>query len=265
MTIDLTERAGLPVRLVPAEEGWQLEFGDGVRHEKPAARRITDITAVLKNPAADTPKTLYWMYRDVRLPEHEAQIFASGLRYDLTVFNPGVLCVGGKAQEGDEWNKAAGHYHPYTTTGKTFSEVYEVLHGRGLFLLQFVDDIFAIPPKVTRFVIVEVQAGDVVVIPPNCAHPTIVLGDEPLVTANWVARAFDSQYTPIKLMRGVAYYIVKRGDSYAWERNPTYPEAPEPERVTASELDRWGVPTDEPSYRAFLRHPDAFRFLVRPT
>jgi oxalate decarboxylase/phosphoglucose isomerase-like protein (cupin superfamily) len=118
---------------------------------------------------------------------------------------------------------------------------------------------------VTRFVIVEVQAGDVVVIPPNCAHPTIVLGDEPLVTANWVARAFDSQYTPIKLMRGVAYYIVKRGDSYAWERNPTYLKAPEPERVTASELDRWGVPTDEPSYRAFLRHPDAFRFLVRPT
>lgn len=92
----------------------------------------------------------------------------------------------------------------------------------------------------------------------------IVLGEEPLVTANWVARAFDSQYTPIKLMRGVAYYIVKRGGSYAWERNPAYPEAPEPERVTASELDRWGVPTDGPSYRAFLSRPEAFAFLLRP-
>ncbi|GBC98925.1 Glucose-6-phosphate isomerase [bacterium HR17] len=262
--LDLSEKVGLPVRLVQSEGGWQLQLNEPLRHEPPQGRRIGDMKAVLKNPAADTPPTLYWMYRDVRLPEHEKHIAASGLRYDLTLFNPGVLSVGGVPQDGDEWNKAAGHYHPYTATGVTFPEVYEVVHGRGLFLLQFVDDIFAIPPKVTRFVIVEVQAGDVVVIPPNCAHPTIVLGDEPLVTANWVARAFDSQYTPIKLMRGVAYYIVKRGDGYAVERNPAYPDAPTPEFVRASALDPRGVPTDEPTYHAFLRSPDAFAFLVRP-
>ena len=91
--IDLTERVGLPVKLVPAEEGWQLEIGEGVLHEKPAVRLISDLKPVMKNPDANTPRWLYWMYRDVRLPEHEAQIAASGLRYDLTVFNPGVLCV----------------------------------------------------------------------------------------------------------------------------------------------------------------------------
>ncbi len=261
---DLTQRLGLPVEVVPADEGWQLQIGGGVRHEKPQLRRIGEIKAVLKNPDADTPKVLYWMYRDVRLPEHEGQIFASGLRYDLTVFNPGVLCVGGQANDGDEWNKAAGHYHPYVLTGKTFPEVYEVVHGRGLFLLQEVEDVFAIPPKIFRFVIVEAEAGDLVVIPPNCAHPTIVLGDEPLVTANWVSRAFDSQYTPVKLMKGVAYYIVKKGDGWSWERNPAYPEAPEPEVVKAEDLDKWGMPTGEPCYPALLRRPDAFRFLTHP-
>jgi len=41
--VDLTERVGLPVKLVPAEEGWQLEIGGGVLHEKPAVRLISDL------------------------------------------------------------------------------------------------------------------------------------------------------------------------------------------------------------------------------
>jgi len=262
--IDLTERVGLPVKLVPAEEGWQLEIGEGVLHEKPAVRLVSDLKPVMKNPNANTPRWLYWMYRDVRLPEHEAQIAASGLRYDLTVFNPGVLCVDGKAKDGDEWNKAAGHYHPYARSGVTFPEVYEVVYGRGMFLLQFVEDVFAIPPKVTRFVILEVQAGDLVVIPPNCAHIAVIPGNEPMVTSNWVARAFDSQYTPIRLMRGAAYYIVKDGDGYAWERNPTYPDAPQPEIAKGSDWEKRGLPTGIPAYKAFFEDLKAFEFLVRP-
>ncbi len=262
--VDLSERLGLPVKLVPAEEGWQLSIGEGVLHEKPAVRLIGDIKAVMKNPNANTPRWLYWMYRDVRLPEHEEPIAAHGLRYDLTVFNPGVLCVDGQPKDGDEWNKAAGHYHPYTATGVTFPEVYQVVHGRGLFLLQFVEDVFALPPKVTRFVIVEAKAGDLLVIPPNCAHIAVIPGNEPMVTCNWVARAFDSQYTPIRLMRGAAYYIVKDGDGYAWERNPAYPHTPEPEVIPATELDHRGLPQSVPIYQAFFQDPEAFSFLVHP-
>lgn len=263
--VDLTEKVGLPVKLVRAEEGWQLEIDDGVRHEKPAVRLISDLKPVMKNPEANTPRWLYWMYRDVRLPEHEAQIVSNGLRYDLTVFNPGVLCVDGNAKDGDEWNKAAGHYHPYTRSGVTFPEVYEVIYGRGIFLLQFVEDVFAIPPKVTRFVILEVQAGDLVVIPPNCAHIAVVPNaTEPMVTSNWVACTFESQYAPIRLMKGAAYYIVKNGDGYAWERNPSYPEAPEPEVVKGSEWDKRDLPTGIPAYKSFFEDPKAFGFLVRP-
>ncbi|MCS7191993.1 MAG: hypothetical protein NZ937_03290 [Armatimonadetes bacterium] len=263
--IDLTEKVGLPVTLTRVEEGWKLEIGEGVLHEKPAVRLISDLKPVMKNPEANTPQQLYWMYRNVRLPEHEHQIVASGLRYDLSVFNPGVLCVDGDAKDGDEWNKAAGHYHPYVPSGVTFPEVYEVIYGRMIFLLQFVEDVFAIPPKITRFIILEVKAGDLVVIPPNCGHIAVINNsNEPVVTSNWVARAFDSQYTPIRLMRGGAYYIVKSGDSYDWERNPSYPEAPEPEVVKGHEWDNRGLPTGIPIYKAFFEEPKAFEFLVRP-
>ncbi len=262
--VDLSERLGLPVKLVPASEGWQLEIDPSVRHEKPAVRLISDLKPVMKNPNANTPNWLYWMYRNVRLPEHENLIAERGLRYDLTVFNPGVLCVDGQPKDGDEWNKAAGHYHPYALSGVTFPEVYEVVYGRGLFLLQFVEDVFAVPPTVTRFVIVEAKAGDLLVIPPNCAHIAVIPSTEPMVTCNWVARAFDSQYTPIRLMKGAAYYIVKDGDGYAWEPNPAYPQAPTPEVIPASELDRRGLPHGVPAYQAFLQDPDAFSFLVRP-
>ncbi len=263
--IDLTEKVGLPVKLVRAKEGWQLEIGEGVLYEKPAVRLVSELKPVMKNPEANTPNWLYWMYRNIRLPEHEPQILASGLRYDLTVFNPGVLCVDGKAKDGDEWNKAAGHYHPYARIGVTFPEVYEVIYGRCMFLLQFVDDVFAIPPKITRFVILEIQAGDLVVIPPNCAHIAVIPSEtEPTVTSNWVARAFDSQYTPIRLMKGAAYYIVKKDNGYAWERNTTYPEAPEPEVVKGSDWEKGNLPTGIPVYKAFFEDPKTFEFLVRP-
>jgi hypothetical protein len=48
--VDLTERVGLPVKLVPAEEGWQLEIGEGVLHEKPAVRLVSDLKPVMKKP-----------------------------------------------------------------------------------------------------------------------------------------------------------------------------------------------------------------------
>ncbi|MCS7224198.1 MAG: hypothetical protein NZ959_06550 [Armatimonadetes bacterium] len=261
---DLTDALGIPVFLVAAEVGWQLRLGEGLVSEKPQVRRIGEIKPVLKNPQADHPELLYWMYRDVRRPEDEHLIFQHSLRYDLTVFNPGVLSVGGTPGDGDEWNKAAGHYHPFTVSGNAFPEVYQVVSGSGLFLLQEVDDPFSVPPVVKRFLIVTVEPGDVLIIPSHCAHPTIVIGDEPLVTVNWVARSFDSQYTPIKLMGGVAYYIVKDGDGWAVEPNPRYRNAPEPERVSCKDLPDKGLSTVGPVYPHFLKEPKAYDFLVHP-
>lgn len=261
---DLTDRLGLPVRLVKGDGGWELELGEGLVSEKPQVRRIEEIRPVLKNPSADHPRFLYWMHRDVRRPQDEPIIQRHLLRYDLTVFNPGVLSVAGEGGTGDEWNKAAGHYHPYMRSGKTFPEVYQVVWGKGLFLLQEVEDVFQVPPEVRRFVIVSAEEGDLLIIPSHCAHPTIVIGDEPLVTVNWVARNFDSQYAPIKLMGGVAYFIVRDGDGWAWEPNSRYRKAPRPEMASCRDLPTRGLSSVASLYDAFLSSPQDFSFLVRP-
>jgi len=72
--IDLTERVGLPVKLVPAEEGWQLESWGGSFARKACRQVDQRFETRDENPNANTPRWLYWMYRDVRLPEHEDQI-----------------------------------------------------------------------------------------------------------------------------------------------------------------------------------------------
>jgi glucose-6-phosphate isomerase len=269
--VDLSERLGVNVKLVRSEGGWMLELGEGVVSSKPQPRYISELKPVLRNQDANTPHILYWMFRDVRVRGDEGELRSRVplLRYDISLFMPGVMSVDGDEKEGDEFVKAFGHYHPYLRgRDVTFPEVYEVVYGRMLFLLQEPEDVFQPRSGIRRVIIVEVDAMDerkLVVIPPNFGHVAIVTGDEPVVTSNWVARNFDSQYAPFALMRGAAYYIVKKGDRWAYEPNPNYPSLPTPEVVNSTSLETFGVPTDSPIYIACLREPSKFQFLIEPS
>ena len=80
------------------------------------------------------------------------------IRYDITIIPPGML--------GREYIKTAGHYHPLVPGGSvTYPELYEVLEGEALYLLQRQDlgDVVAI----------NASAGDKVLVPPNYGHITI--------------------------------------------------------------------------------------------
>ncbi|MCS7252700.1 MAG: glucose-6-phosphate isomerase family protein [Armatimonadota bacterium] len=268
--IDLSERLGLSISIVQTEDGWMLELGNGVKSAKPQPRYISDLKPVLRNPQANTPDVLYWMFRDVRLvgDEEALRSSVSMLRYDVSLFMPGVMSVNGEVEDGDEFVKAFGHYHPYTRSGHTtFPEVYEVVYGRMLFIFQEPEDVFQPTKGIHRAIIVEVDAMDerkLVVVPPNFGHVAVIIGDEPVVTSNWVARTFDSQYAPFALMRGAAYYIVKRGKDWAYEPNPNYGTLPLPEVIPSTALDTFGIPTDLPIYHACLREPNKFAFLIEP-
>ncbi|MFA4029201.1 MAG: hypothetical protein GDYSWBUE_002007 [Candidatus Fervidibacterota bacterium] len=268
--IDLSERLGLPIKLVQTDSGWMLELGREVKSAKPQPRHISDLKPVLRNPQANTPDVLYWMFRDVRLADDEGALRSSVplLRYDISLFMPGVMSVNGEVKDGDEFIKAFGHYHPYLRSGYvTFPEVYEVAYGRMLFIFQEPEDVFQPMKGIRRVLIVEVDAVDerkLVVVPPNFGHVAVVVGDEPVVTSNWVARIFDSQYAPFAMMRGAAYYIIKRGNDWAYEPNPSYGRLPLPEVIPSTALDTFGIPTDEPIYSACLRQPKPFSVLTEP-
>ncbi|MCD4702895.1 MAG: glucose-6-phosphate isomerase, partial [Methanosarcinaceae archaeon] len=114
--------------------------------------------------------------------------------------------------------KTAGHYHPFVPgTDMSYTEVYQVLEGEALYLLQKMDS-----KTVLDVITIRAVAGDVVLIPPNYGHITINQSNVPLKMANWVCRNFSSIYDPIRELSGGAYYLLEDG----FMKNPLYGDVP---------------------------------------
>ena len=259
--IDLSDRLGVVVSLVGADDGFRLRLDNGLASELLISRTIDALRPVMLHPGADTPRVPYWMHRGVHVPEHEELIAEYGVRYDLTMFNPGVLSTGGEARDGHEFVKTFGHYHPVTEgVNRSFPEVYDVAHGHCLFVLQESSDV----QTIQRALLVEAEAGDVVVIPPNHGHVTVVIGDTPLVMANWVAAGFDSLYAPYRNLGGAAFFVVSDGADWKAIPNGQYGVLPALEHVRVSDLPCYGILTTAPIYSSFIKQPDSFQFLVQP-
>ena len=248
---DLRATSGLPIQL---RDDGTLAFGEDLPPVEPAVRTLEAMREVLAEPQASGPQVLYAMYRDVARPADRARFAAVGLRYDITVLVPARL--------GQEWNKTYGHYHPAAPAGEYYPEVYEVISGRAIYLLQrrgpggAIDDVLVVPAV----------AGDKVFMLPGYGHSTINVGDEPLVMANWVAGAFSSEYGDYRERRGASYYALTGADAVRWQPNPRYAAVPEarvvaprcPEGTTALRAGR-------PMYPDGVAQPQRLAYLVDPS
>ncbi len=213
---------GLPVRLTDAN---QLEF-EGIPPVPVDKRRRRQMKEVLYETDADLPEVLYFMYRGLGYEEDVRRLSCHGIRYDITVIP--------YAELGQEHVKTKGHYHP-TVNSKdiTYPEVYEVIGGRAIYLLQRpgsragdIDDV----------VLVRARPGDKVVIPPNYGHITVNPGPGTLVMANLVAKGFDSIYEPIGERGGAAYYLLSDGSRV---KNTNYARVPVPREVSPWGIKEW--------------------------
>ena len=101
---------------------------DFVRVPKAGIRTLKQEKNVLMEPK-DVNQNIYYMFRDVHAKIDEKFFRKNNVRFDVTVIPPYKV--------GKEEIKTLGHYHPYLK-GKRISypEIYEVLHGEGMFLLQ---------------------------------------------------------------------------------------------------------------------------------
>ena len=227
----------------------ELEFGGKKR--EPDIRRLNDIRDVLFDQswlAGAKDFELYYMYRDLFLSRGDGQkLQEQGLRYDITVIPPNML--------GQEFIKTAGHYHPLVPGGSvTYPELYEVLEGEALYLLQSQD--------LGDVVVVHASAGDKVLVPPNYGHITINRSNKTLKMANYVARDFSSLYDPIREKAGGAYFFTKDG----WIKNERCPEAAELRRVEAIDnrnLAKLGLTKGREMY-PLLKVRGQLEFLTRP-
>jgi glucose-6-phosphate isomerase len=226
-----------------------LEFGGKFR--EPDIRWLYDMSGVIFDQEwlASAPNLeLYYMYRDLYLSLSDRdRLLDQGLRYDITVIPPGML--------GLEYIKTAGHYHPLPPGGRvSYPEVYEVLDGEAMYLLQKQD--------LSDVVAVNASAGDKVLVPPDYGHITINRSNKTLKMANFVARAFSSLYEPYRQKGGGAYFFTKDG----FIKNTCCKEAAELRRVAAPDnslLRKLGITKGKEMY-PLLREPGRLDFLVKP-
>lgn len=140
-------------------------------------------------------KTLYYMFRDVKREEDEKKL--GNIRFDITAIIPGKIC--------GEYIKTFGHVHSYPENSSlSYPEVYQVLNGQALFVLQKYNDSL----MVEEVILVEGLKGDIVIIPPNYGHVTVNIGEDMLVMSNLISRNCKSDYKRYEERRGAAVYAV---------------------------------------------------------
>lgn len=177
-----------------------MEIENLLKKQKPEIRHLYDMKEVLYDQ--EWLKTapnfeVYYMYRGLKEKP--------GLRYDITVIPARML--------GKEFVKTKGHYHR-----NNFPELYIVLEGRAIYLLQkvrgkIIEDIYVVPAK----------KGEAVIIPKGYGHITINPSKKTLKMANWVKADGKSNYRPIEKMQGAGYYYTQEG----WIKNKNYKEVPQ--------------------------------------
>jgi len=199
---------------------------------RPKVRRKGEMAPVLLR-AYGPDEDMYYMYREVFLRKDRDLFEEHRIRHDVTL-------IPSKKIDG-EFNKTLGHYHP-----GDYPELYEVIRGRALFLMQSRD--------YRRLVIVEAKEGDQALIPPGYGHVTVNVGEGPLIMSNLVFWDFESDYRPFVEKRGALVYVTERG----LIRNESYGLDFEIVRRSGRRLFSFNI------YEEFLRSPREFAFLKEP-
>lgn len=170
---------------------------------KPSIRKLIDIKHLyyfLEKAESMNPEIeLYYVFRDIKCKDLEKILKEEDLRIDLTVMNNVLV--------GDEYNKTHGHYHPEASPGRSFPEIYQVIRGKVLFLLQKCKENI-----LEDFIIVEANEGDTVIIPPNYGHNMVNTFEGISITINLVSSRFIPLYSRYKKFKGSAFYILKENN-----------------------------------------------------
>jgi len=249
--INLKKESGLEISLT---DNFKLVFNDPKLAVRPDVRYATDMPEVIiDQKIAKEKKPLYYMYRNIGYLADRDRAKQENLRYDLTILLPDPI--------GPELNKTKGHYHPLVPGGNSsYPEIYEVIYGRALFLIQRYKDR---PGRIIENYLIEAEKGQQAVMPPDFGHVTINPGPEPLVMANWVGADFESQYQNYEILKGASYYLLKN-DPYQIKKNPNYQETPKLERLKPKEQPQLGLQFGRPIYRLAKGGLTSLKFLSHP-
>ena len=201
----------------------------------------------------------YDVYRGIRLPEDQDLLESKKYRYDITVVMDGTV--------NGECKKTSGHYHGYNPQHtNTYAEVYEVIKGTALYVLQRADNFEDSPEnvKIDDLILAVVKEGQTILIPPNYGHCSINIGEGPLVFSNLAYVPCPVTYDSVRHYHGMSWYVLRENGKVRVVANPHYPDAPKPKFAKVKENPKLGVQFGRPVYQAYKENPEAFNFLGDP-
>jgi glucose-6-phosphate isomerase len=260
--IDLSRASGLPLSLDDSLPSLPVCLDGRLTPGELDTRTLADLQPALADREASGPDPAYFMYRGLALVSavgrHTARRYQ--WRYDVTVFPPGRL--------GEECLRTLGHFHPAVREGEpSYPEVYEVLSGTALFLLQRVADYWADPAetRVLEFIILEAHAGEKAMMLPDYGHWTVNATDEPLVVSNWICDDFRSDYEPAVRAQGACCHLLADRGGVALRPNPRWAQPPPSVlRARPKEAPALGLVAGQPVFANLTTHPWRWRYLCDP-
>ena len=290
---DPQKYSGLPISW--DENKKELNLGQGVSCGQKTARTLDEMKAFAGENITADKSIIYYVYREIAKQEDAAKIQDAGLRYDITILEPGTFAplerrqllseaktdvakgvimppaadrktpvlTGFARGKEKEYFRTAGHYHPQKPgTQIAYPEVFEVLSGRAYWLLQKSN------PKdfqqIEEAYLAEAGPGEHAIMLPNFGHILINAQNEPLITANWIGNNFTYDYQPFKTLQGGAYLLLEGlNKNMIIEKNPHYGEVPEIKKLVPREVQEFGMQKDKPMY-ALAQNLGKLDFLINP-
>ncbi len=252
------KNSGLPVYL--NESNSILALSIPLQYDSYGEKAVGEMLGLLANDAgASIAQKAYDVYRGIRYPQDEELFKKYDYRYDITIVMDGLV--------NGECKKTSGHYHGYNPQRThTYPEVYEVIKGRALYVLQRADNFEGAPEDIVLddVILVTVEAGQTIIVPPDYGHCSINIGEGPMVFSNLAYVPCPVSYSQVKYYHGMSYYAMKGNGKVEVRLNPRYSHMPEVKYATVKENKALGIQFGLPVYQSFQENPEAFRFLGEP-
>ena len=251
MILDLTSESGLPIAI--DVESCEFSLEESLNFPSFCTRTVHELDPVWANPVDGDDRIIYRYTSPLWFSNDASAWKQAQVGYGIVFFPPAVF--------GGEYVKSSGQYHAILP-GHTMAtpEIYTVLVGQGHFMLQR-----SVPPynDITDAVLVEVNAGETFVVPPDYGHLQINPTDGPLVFSYTVMHPLTSNYEPYRRRRGAIYYEMA-GTEERFLFNPRYPRRLPLRVLQAAELRQLPFLEERADYPRILRCLPHLGFLTRP-
>ena len=241
---------GFEVR--PTADPLGFQYGQGVFGPQVENRTLDSIRKNLRDPHCQGPEIVYSIAMDVGNEKDRAAMLGRNLLYGAVTYAKGKL--------GEEPVRSQGHIHAFSPScGISTCEVYEIWSGAAYIYMQETAG-----DNPGRCYAVLAYPGEVVIVPPNWAHCTIVADiTQNLTLGAWCVRDYGFDYRGVRSHGGVAWFPVVRDQAIVFQKNPAYHseecviKRPRP----CTEL---GIEPGKPIYTQFEEDPDRFLFVSHP-